>query len=222
VTGLSYFSEEIIAKRLELLKELVPGFARVGVLRNPLVPGHPILWKETEVAAQRLGVALEPVEVRGPEDFEAAFATAKQRNSQAVLTWSHRAALAARPRRRGNRMKRRKFITLLGDAATWPLTARAQQPATPAIGFLSSRSSGESLGVVAAFREGLRETGFVEGRNLAIAFRWAEGHYERLPELAAELVSLPVALLFRGWWYAHCFRGQKCNLYNPDCFFRCR
>jgi len=96
-----------------------------------------------------------------------------------------------------NRLKRREFITLLGGAAVaWPLAARAQQPATPLIGFLSSRSPGESIGVVAAFREGLRETGFVEGRNLAIAFRWAEGHYDRLPVLAAELVSLPVALLF--------------------------
>ena len=85
VTGLSYLSEEIIAKRLEFLKELVPGLARVGVLRRPTVPGHAILWKETEVAAQRLGVALEALELRGPEDFEAAFATAKQRNAQALL-----------------------------------------------------------------------------------------------------------------------------------------
>jgi ABC-type uncharacterized transport system substrate-binding protein len=85
VTGLSYSSEEIIAKRLQLLKELVPGLARVGVLKNPMEPGHPILWNETEVAAQRLGVALEALEVRGPEDFEAAFATAKQRNAQALL-----------------------------------------------------------------------------------------------------------------------------------------
>jgi putative ABC transport system substrate-binding protein len=85
VTGLSYYHEAITAKKLELLKELVPGLARVGVLRNPLNPGDPIFWKETEVAAQRLGVALEAVEVRGPEDFEAAFATAKQRNAQALL-----------------------------------------------------------------------------------------------------------------------------------------
>jgi putative tryptophan/tyrosine transport system substrate-binding protein len=66
----------------------------------------------------------------------------------------------------------------------------------PVIGFLSSRSPGESAGVVAAFRQGLRETGFIEGQNLGIAFRWAEGHYDRLPALASELVSLPVALLF--------------------------
>jgi putative ABC transport system substrate-binding protein len=66
----------------------------------------------------------------------------------------------------------------------------------PVIGFLSSRSPGESAGVVAAFRQGLREIGFIEGRNLAIAFRWAEGRYDRLPALAAELVGLPVTLLF--------------------------
>ena len=67
VTGLSYISEEIIAKRLQLLKELVPGLARVGVLKNPMNPEHPALWKETEVAARRLGVALE-LDVLVPED----------------------------------------------------------------------------------------------------------------------------------------------------------
>jgi len=92
-------------------------------------------------------------------------------------------------------MKRRAFLTLLGAAAGWPLASRAQQSAVT-VGFLSSRSPGESEGVVAAFRAGLREQGFVEGQNLAIAFRWAEGDYKRLPALAAELVGLRVALLF--------------------------
>jgi putative ABC transport system substrate-binding protein len=93
-------------------------------------------------------------------------------------------------------MQRREFITLLGGAAmTWPLPARAQQ-AMPLLGFLSSRSPDESAGVVEAFRQGLRETGFVEGQNLTIAFRWAEGRYDRLPALAAELVALPVAIIY--------------------------
>jgi putative ABC transport system substrate-binding protein len=93
-------------------------------------------------------------------------------------------------------MKRREFMTLLGGAAvTWPLPAHTQQ-AMPLIGFLSSRSPDESATVVAAFRQGLRETGFVEGQNLAIAFRWAEGNYDRLPGLAAELVRLPVNVLY--------------------------
>jgi putative ABC transport system substrate-binding protein len=91
-------------------------------------------------------------------------------------------------------MQRRAFIGLIGGALACPPSARAQQSAT-SIGFLSSRSPGESSGVVAAFRDGLREQGFVEGRNLTIAFRWAEGHYDRLPALAAELVALRVALL---------------------------
>ena len=105
VTGLSFFSEAISGKRLQLLKEIVPGLARVGVLRNPMLPGTPIslkeFAKETEVAAQRLGVALEALEVRGPEDFEAAFATAKQRNAQALidnegtLTLVHRSRITA-------------------------------------------------------------------------------------------------------------------------------
>ena len=78
-------------------------------------------------------------------------------------------------------MQRREFITLLGGtAAAWPLAARAQQPAMPMVGFLSSRAPGESANVLAAFREWL-EVGFVEGQNLAIAFRWAEGRYDRLP-----------------------------------------
>jgi putative ABC transport system substrate-binding protein len=83
-----------------------------------------------------------------------------------------------------------------GAAATWPLSARAQQAAMPIIGFLSSRSPGESAGVIAAFHQGLREAGFIGGQNLGIEFRWAEGRYDRLPALANELVGLRVALLF--------------------------
>jgi putative ABC transport system substrate-binding protein len=95
------------------------------------------------------------------------------------------------------KLKRREFITLVGSAAAaWPLAAHAQQAAMPVIGFLSSRSPGESAGLVAAFRQGLGESGFVEGQNLVIAFRWAEGRYDRLPGLATDLVDLRVAVLF--------------------------
>jgi putative tryptophan/tyrosine transport system substrate-binding protein len=95
------------------------------------------------------------------------------------------------------KMKRRAFITLLGGAAVaWPLAAHAQQPTMPVIGFLSSRSPGESAGLVAMFRQGLREAGFVEGQNVIIAFRWAEDRYDRLPALATELVDLRVAVFF--------------------------
>jgi len=92
-------------------------------------------------------------------------------------------------------MRRREFIAGLGMAAAVPASARAQQPSIPFIGFLSSRSPAESEAVVAAFRKGLAESGFVVGQNVAIEYRWAEGRYDRLPTLAAELAGMHVAAI---------------------------
>jgi putative ABC transport system substrate-binding protein len=93
-------------------------------------------------------------------------------------------------------MQRRKFITLLGcTVATWPLAARAQQPAMPVIGFMSGRSPEDSKHLVAAFRQGLSEAGFVEGQTIVIEYRWGLGQYDRMPALAADLVERRVAVL---------------------------
>jgi putative ABC transport system substrate-binding protein len=95
-----------------------------------------------------------------------------------------------------DRLKRREIIALLGGAiATWRVAARAQQPLSPVIGFLSGRSPAEAAGVVAAFRKGLSENGFVEPQNVTIEFRWAEGQFDRLPALVKELVDRPVAVI---------------------------
>jgi putative ABC transport system substrate-binding protein len=98
VTGLSYFNEAIIAKRVQLLKEFVPGLARIAVLRNPTIAVHATFWQDTEVAARKLGVALQPLDVRGPGDFEGAFTAATKGDAQALIALDDALTVAYRPR----------------------------------------------------------------------------------------------------------------------------
>src|SRR5438067_6831998 len=113
-------------------------------------------------------------------------------------------------------MRRRNFMTVLAGAAAYPLLAGAQQKAMPVVGFLGSISP--IAPQVAAFHQGLSETGYVEGQNVTIEYRWAEGSYDRLPALAADLVGRKVDLIVAQ--SDQSALGQKCNLNDADCLHR--
>jgi putative ABC transport system substrate-binding protein len=119
-------------------------------------------------------------------------------------------------------MKRREFIAGFGAITSssflLPMASRAQQSAMPVVGYLSSRSPGESAGVVSAFLQGLRESGHVVGQNVAIEYRWAEGNYERLPALAAELVGMRVAVILAAGGPPSALAAKKATSKIPIAF----
>jgi hypothetical protein len=119
-------------------------------------------------------------------------------------------------------MRRRQFITVLGGAATWPIVARGQQSSIPAIGFINGSSATAYAAYVQAFIRGLAETGHTVGENVAIEYRWAEGHYDRIPDMVDDLVHRRVAVLAPNTPAAHAAKravaAGTSSRKSPTCF----
>ena len=118
-------------------------------------------------------------------------------------------------------MRRREFISLVGGTAAWPFAVRAQQPAYPVIGFLSPTSSTAHAAYLAGFLQGLGETGYVEGRNVAIDYRWAEDQLDRLPAMAAQLVDRRVSVILASANSAAALAARAAKSRSPHAVVTC-
>jgi putative tryptophan/tyrosine transport system substrate-binding protein len=113
-------------------------------------------------------------------------------------------------------MRRRDVITLVGGTMAWPLAAHAQQSAMPVVGFLLIASASSTKDETDGFRRGLRESGYIEGQNVIIEYRWAEAHYDRLPALVVDLVNRRVAVIAAGGSAAPGLAAKRSNLDHPN------